>query len=168
KKSPMIFISTSNKDGLCDVSPRGDHPGFVETMDDTHLIIPERPGNKRCDSLINILSNPHIGIIFIMPGLKETLRINGTAMISKDEALLEKHQVNGNIPKLCIIVAVEECYIHCAKAFMRSKLWDTATWIPENDLPKISQILADHVNSEAYTATHISDALKESYKKRLY
>lgn len=167
-KSPLIFISTSNKDGFCDVSPRGDAPGFVETMDNTYLIIPERPGNKRCDSLINILSNPQIGIIFIIPSLKETLRINGKAMVSRDEKLLERHHVNGKIPKIAIIVEVEECYIHCAKAFIRSKLWNKETWPEENDLPKIPQILADHVSNESYPVTRIADALQESYKDRLY
>ena len=167
-KSPLIFISTSNKGGFCDVSPRGDAPGFVETMDDTYLIIPERPGNKRCDSLTNILTNPQIGIIFIIPGLKETLRINGKAMISRDEKLLERHHVNGKTPKIAIIVEVEECYIHCAKAFIRSKLWNKETWLSGNDLPKISQILADHVGNISFTANKISDALKESYKERLY
>lgn len=168
EKSPMLFISTSNKEGLCDVSPRGDDPGFVKTMDENYLIIPERPGNKKCDSLLNILSNPQIGIIFLIPGLKETLRINGKALITKDENILEKHQVNGKIPKLAIIVEVEECYIHCAKAFMRSKFWNKETWISEEGFPNIPKILADHVSSESYNATKISDVLIESYKERLY
>ncbi|WP_207435977.1 pyridoxamine 5'-phosphate oxidase family protein [Sabulibacter ruber] len=167
-KSPLIFIGTSSKEGLCDVSPRGDAPGFVETLEDHYLVIPERPGNKRCDSLSNILSNPQIGIIFLIPGLKETLRVNGKAIISREAKLLGRHQVNGKIPRLAIIVEVEECYIHCAKAFIRSELWNKETWLPENDLPKIPQILADHVSNESYPAHRISDALKESYKERLY
>ena len=167
-KSPIVFISTSNKQGLCDVSPRGDIPGFVACINDDYLVIPERPGNKRCDSLTNIISNPNIGMIFLIPGLKETLRINGKAFVTNDEDILSKHEVEHKRPKLAIVVKVEECYIHCAKAFMRSKIWQQEFWIMENELPVVPNILADHVNHERYTSKEISEALEESYSKRLY
>ncbi len=122
-KSPFLMMSTSDQAGNCDVSPRGDVPGFVLTLDEKRLIIPERPGNKRADSMLNILSNPHVGLVFLIPGLGETLRINGTACLVQEEELLNKMAVNGKTPLLGIGVEVEECYIHCAKAFRRSGLW---------------------------------------------
>jgi len=167
-KSPMLFLSTSNKEGSCDVSPRGDPAGFVDVLDKKYLIIPERPGNKRCDSLINILSNPHVGIIFIIPGLKETLRINGKAILTQDRDLLVKYQIKGKSPELGIIVEVEEAFIHCAKAFLRAELWDSETWPKKENLPAIAKVLADHVNSSDYSSEQIEAVLKESYKKRMY
>jgi hypothetical protein len=167
-KSPMLFLSTSNKEGSCDVSPRGDPAGFIDVLDEKYLIIPERPGNKRCDSLINILSNPHVGIIFIIPGLKETLRINGKAKLTQDRDLLVKYQIKGKSPELGIIVEVEEAFIHCAKAFLRAELWDSETWPKKENLPVIAKVLADHVNSSDYSSEQIEAVLKESYKKRMY
>ncbi|MDO6435874.1 pyridoxamine 5'-phosphate oxidase family protein [Cyclobacterium sp. 1_MG-2023] len=167
-KSPMLFISTANENGSCDVSPRGDPAGFVGVLDEQYLVLPERPGNKRCDSLVNILSNPHIGLIFIIPGLKETLRVNGKAILSRDKDLLNKYEVNGKCPEVGIIVEVEECFIHCAKAFLRSKLWQAETWPEKEQLPKVAKVLADHINSSNFSKDEIQTVLEESYKKRLY
>ncbi|WP_145939474.1 pyridoxamine 5'-phosphate oxidase family protein [Paenibacillus glacialis] len=167
-QSPMAFIATADRSGTCDVSPRGDKAGFVHVIDDNHLIIPERPGNRRLDSLRNILSNPCIGIIFIIPGLEETLRINGNAYIVNDDDLLEEMKVNDKKPLLGIGVKVEECYVHCAKAFKRSSLWDPSKWPEKEDLPVISQVLADHVNMKDVTAEDVAKSLKETYEKRLY
>ncbi len=167
-QSPMAFIATADRAGTCDVSPRGDQAGFVHVIDDNHLIIPERPGNRRLDSLRNVLSNPCIGIIFIIPGLEETLRINGNAYIVTDDDLLEEMKVNGKKPLLGIGVQVEECYVHCAKAFKRSSLWDPGKWPVKEDLPVISQVLADHVNMKDVTAEDVEKSLKETYEKRLY
>jgi PPOX class probable FMN-dependent enzyme len=167
-KSPMLFISSSNLEGMCDVSPRGDAPGFVSVIDERRLLIPERPGNRRMDSLKNILSNPHIGIIFIIPGLRETLRINGRAVIVDDRELLSPLQVSGKIPQLGIGVEVDECYVHCAKAFIRSRLWDNRSWPDDSSLPSIPEMLAEHVGAPDFSADMISEGLKESYEKRLY
>lgn len=167
-KSPLIFISTSNNAGKCDLSPRGDSQGFVEIVNEKYLIIPERIGNKKCDSLLNIISNSQIGIIFIIPGLNETLRINGKAIITKDEDLLRKHAVNGKCPNLGIVVEVEECFIHCAKAFMRSTIWNHNTWLANDELPNASKILKDHVNMELFSESKIAELLNESYTQRLY
>ncbi|AEL27802.1 pyridoxamine 5'-phosphate oxidase family protein [Cyclobacterium marinum] len=167
-KSPMLFISTANKEGSCDVSPRGDPAGFVDVLDEQYLVIPERPGNKRCDSLVNILSNPQVGLIFIIPGLKETLRINGKAILIRDKDLLQKYQVNGKNPEIGIIVEVEECFIHCAKAFLRSKLWEPEAWPDKEQLPLVAKVLADHINSSNFSKEEIQNVLEESYKKRLY
>ncbi|MNH95161.1 Pyridoxamine 5'-phosphate oxidase [compost metagenome] len=115
RKSPFIIIATSCQEGSCDASPRGDEAGFVHIIDDKHLFIPDRPGNKRMDSIQNILSNPHIGIIFIIPGMEETFRVNGKACISQDPEFLSQTAVNGKLPFMGIGVEIEECYLHCAK-----------------------------------------------------
>ncbi|WP_422657486.1 pyridoxamine 5'-phosphate oxidase family protein [Paenibacillus sp. EC2-1] len=165
QKSPMIFISTSDNNGNCDVSPRGDQAGFIHIIDNQHIVIPERPGNRRLDSILNILSNPHIGIILVIPQLEETLRINGRACVIKDAHILESMRANGKVPTLGIGVTIEECYMHCAKAFKRSKLWDPESWQDVNELPKPARIIAAHAGAKE---DDVSRSLKESYEKRLY
>lgn len=167
-KSPFLSMATSNADGQCDVSPRGDQPGFVHVLDDHHLFIPERPGNRRFDSVQNILSNPQVGLLFLIPGLGETLRINGKAFICRDRELLEKTAVNGRLPLFGIGVEVEECYAHCAKAIIRSGLWKSDSWLPEDLLPSMPQMYVDHCKIPAMTAEQVATELHESYKNRLY
>jgi len=167
-KSPFLFISTSDAAGKCDVSPRGDSAGFVQVIDDRHLVIPDRPGNKRMDSFRNILSNPETGLLFLIPGLGETLRINGRAYITKDSELLKTMAVKGIVPLLGIVVAVEECFLHCAKAFRRSGLWEPESWLNQSERPSPSRILSDHVKLDGMTAEVIADRLEEGYSKRLY
>lgn len=166
--SPLLFLATADNTGNCDVSPRGDAPGAVLVLDEKHLVIPERPGNRRVDSLKNILLNPQIGILFIIPGLGETLRINGTAYVIKDEDILKKMKAHEKQPVLGIGVRVEECFIHCAKAFMRSKTWESESWKQKDSLPSVSSILSDHLNSTEYTEESIRQGFQESYKTRLY
>ncbi len=158
-KSPFLVLSTADTEGFCDVSPRGDAPGFVLVLDEKHLIIPERPGNRRIDSMKNILSNPRVGLLFTIPGMEETLRVNGKATLVKDEAILEQMKVNNRKPLLGIGVEVEECFIHCAKAFKRSKLWDPHSWARKELLPSASAILSPEDKDEI---------LEESYRTRLY
>ncbi|MBM7602961.1 PPOX class probable FMN-dependent enzyme [Metabacillus crassostreae] len=167
-KSPFLTLSTSNSQGQCDVSPRGDYPGFVTIIDDQHLFIPERPGNKRMDSLHNLISNPHVGLLFFIPTLGETLRINGKAYITRDPVLLEKSVVNGKVPLFGIGVKVEECYVHCAKAFIRSGLWNPETWNEKETLPSMPEMLITHANIPNVTAREVSEDLQVSYKERLY
>ncbi|UUZ81736.1 pyridoxamine 5'-phosphate oxidase family protein [Paenibacillus sp. P26] len=167
-KSPFLVMATSDNQGMCDVSPRGDAPGFVEVLDETHILIPERPGNRKLDSLRNILSNPKVGLVFIIPGLEETLRINGNACIIRDEDLLERMEVNGKIPVVGIGVAVEECFVHCAKAFKRSNLWNPQMWLHEEGLPNIAKMIADHVKLPGIDAEKVDKALQDSYLNRLY
>lgn len=167
-QSPFLMLGTSDQEGKCDTSPRGDRPGFVLIVDDFHLIIPERPGNRRIDSLRNILSNPNVGLLFMIPGLEETLRINGTAKIIRDEELLLKMSAFGKPPQLGIAIKVEECFLHCAKAFKRSNLWNPESWLDKEELPHPAKIIADHVNLPGMTEEQISLALEESYSKRLY
>lgn len=167
-KSPFVILATADERGHCDVSPRGDSAGFVRVLDEIHLIIPERPGNRRIDSMRNILSNPRIGLIFIIPGLEETLRVNGSACVIRDEELLNKMESHGHIPVLGIGVTVHECFVHCAKAFKRSKLWQPDSWLVEKELPNASKILADHARLPDMNADRVANILEESYTKRLY
>ncbi|WP_394239546.1 pyridoxamine 5'-phosphate oxidase family protein [Niallia oryzisoli] len=166
--SPFLVISTSDDAGYCDVSPRGDMPGFVVVLDEKHLVIPERPGNKRSDTLRNILSNSKAGLLFLIPGLGETLRVNGKASLVKDEQLLDRMAVKGKKPLLGICIEVEECFIHCAKAIIRSGLWKPESWSDKALLPNASKILADHVKLPGATAESIESSLEEDYKTELY
>ena len=167
-KSSLLLLATADGIGNCDVSPRGDPLGSVRVLDDTHLIIPERPGNRRLDSLRNLLSNPRIGLVFIIPGLEETLRVNGTAYVVRDELLLQDMALHGRVPVVGIGVKVEECFLHCAKAFMRSKLWEPNSWLDQEELPDVPKILADHAKLPDMDAGQVANALEESYTKRLY
>ncbi|KAB8126660.1 pyridoxamine 5'-phosphate oxidase family protein [Gracilibacillus oryzae] len=167
-KSPFLTISTSEKSGFCDVSPRGDDAGFVKVLNDRQLIIPERPGNKRADSLRNIISNPKVGLLFFIPGLGETLRVNGNATIIKDEVILNQLIAKGKTPLLAIAVEVDECYVHCAKAFIRSGLWDPESWADKKQLPTAAKMIFEHARQSDTTVYSIEKRLKESYSKRLY
>lgn len=167
-KSPFLVISTCDNYGFCDVSPRGDMPGFVRVLDNKHLIIPERPGNKRIDSMRNILLNPKVGLLFFIPGLGETLRVNGKASLVKDDDLLEKMAVKGRKPIVGIGVEVEESFIHCAKALKRSKLWETSSWANKETLPSAAKILFEHTKIPNTSVEIINERLQESYTKRLY
>ncbi|MFD1737519.1 pyridoxamine 5'-phosphate oxidase family protein [Bacillus salitolerans] len=166
--SPFLVLSTSNMNGKCDASPRGDAPGFVYIVDEKHIIIPERPGNKRIDSISNILSNPHVGILFFIPGMEETLRINGRACIIQDQNWLTKMTANHKVPELGIVIEVEEIFMHCAKAFKRSHLWEPELWPDITKVPTAPEILAAHVKKEEMTKEVIQEHLKDSYKNRLY
>lgn len=167
-RSPFLVISTSDRYGNCDVSPRGDYPGFVKVIDEKRFLIPERPGNKRMDSLYNILSNPHAGLLFLIPGLEETLRINGKASLIQDEDLLAEMSVKGRQPLVAIAIEVEECFIHCAKAFKRSELWQPSSWPPAASLPSAAKILSSHAKTANLTIDEVEARLKESYTERLY
>ncbi|GJM79010.1 phosphohydrolase [Paenibacillus sp. HMSSN-139] len=167
-KSPMLFMATSDAAGHCDVSPRGDEAGFVLTLDDFHLVIPERPGNKRFDSLGNLVENPRIGLIFIIPGLKETLRINGQACIIRDQDLMERLKAKNKVPLFGIGVKVEECYMHCAKSFIRSQVWEPSSWLLPEALPNPSAILAEHTKKLGRTEEEVRQSLQDSYENRLY
>ncbi|GEN52356.1 pyridoxamine 5'-phosphate oxidase family protein [Halobacillus faecis] len=168
KQSPFLTLSTSDADGNCDVSPRGDEKGFVHILNESTLMIPERPGNKRVDSMRNLLSNPHAALIFFIPGMEETLRVNGRACIIADEDLLEKMAHKGKVPTLGIAVEVEECFLHCAKAFKRSGLWDPGTWLEKEERPSAAKMLADHAKLPDMDEEAVTKRLNESYRKRLY
>ena len=143
-KSPFILLGTSNSYGLCDVSPKGDYPGFVRVLDDKTVAIPDLPGNNRLDTLTNMLDNPRVGLIFLVPGMNDTLRINGKVRLIRDSDLLESMAWRGKSPKLAIVVDVEEVFIQCPKALLRSKLWSDENRINRNELPSLAEILRDH------------------------
>ena len=166
-KSPFLLLATSSTDGRCDVSPRGDAPGFVLMLDKRTLVIPDRPGNRRLDSFQNIIENPHAGLIFLVPNVDETLRANGRAWLSEDPALLGRMNMQGKTPQLGIVVEVEEVYFHCARAFRRANLWAPETWIERAELPTLGKILSDQLKMVELTAEVIDDSLAES-NRRLY
>ena len=145
ERSPFCVIATQG-DGGADVSPRGDPPGFVKILDGRTLLLPDRVGNNRLDAMCNLLANPRIGMLFLVPGMGETLRINGTARITDDAAVLEPCVMQGRAPKIGLVVRVEEAFLHCAKALSRSKLWDASQHIDRATLPSYAEMLLDHVN----------------------
>jgi len=133
--SPFLLMATSGADGTCDVSPKGDAPGFVQALDDSRLVIPERNGNKRLDGMTNLLSNPQIGLLFIVPGFDYTLRVSGRAWITRDPVLLARMSAQGVTPRLAIGVEVHQAFFHCVKAFRRSRLWAHGEWPGPDALP---------------------------------
>ncbi len=126
--SPLCLVATSGADGSCDVSPKGDPPGFTLVLDDTTIAIPERPGNRRADGFRNILANPHVGLIYLVPGRGDTLRINGAARLVSDAPFFDQMRVKGHRPLLALVVEIHQVFYHCSKAFLRSDLWQPRTW----------------------------------------
>lgn len=139
--SPFFLLATSDADGNCDVTPRGDPPGSVRVLDEHTLVFGDRKGNRRLDSLRNILANPHVGLLFLVPGAGHTLRVNGSARIVADAGYLPSLAVSGITPALAVEVAVEELFMHCSKAFARSALWDPTTWPRKGEVPTGGQLL---------------------------
>jgi PPOX class probable FMN-dependent enzyme len=139
--SPFLVISTADAEGRADLSPRGDPPGFVHVVDDNTILIPDRPGNNRLDTMSNITANPNVGCLFFIPGFEDTLRLNGKARISDDAELLGRCAVNGKVPKVGILIAVEEVFMHCAKALKRSKLWEPEYRQDRASMPSIARII---------------------------
>jgi PPOX class probable FMN-dependent enzyme len=138
-----VLVATSDGARL-DVSPKGDRPGFVVVEDDRHLLIPDWPGNARIDGMRNLLAHPGIGLIFLIPAVRETLRINGTASIHDDPELLERCALKGRLPLTVLRVTVEEVFLHCAKALLRSKLWQPETWPESRPVATMSEIMREH------------------------
>jgi uncharacterized protein len=139
-RSPFVLLATSAPDGTCDVSPRGDPPGFVRVLDEQTLLLPERPGNRLADSLRNILANPRVGLLFVVPGVGDTLRVNGRATLVTDDELLAPSAVDGKVPTLGILVHADEVFTHCSKAFLRSQLWDPERYVERSELPSSGEI----------------------------
>ncbi|MBI2207387.1 MAG: pyridoxamine 5'-phosphate oxidase family protein [Candidatus Rokubacteria bacterium] len=167
-KAPFALLATSDREGRLDVSPKGDPAGFALVLDDTHLVIPDRPGNKRLDGMRNILANPHIGLLFLVPGKDETLRINGRASILRDAELLERMSVDGKRPQLAIGVEIEEVFFHCAKAFRRSGLWKPDKWPDIAALPGPARVFFDQTKPTTETLESLQARLEDGYKNRLY
>jgi len=166
KASPFVVFASSGPGGM-DCSPKGDAPGFVKILDERTLAIPDRPGNNRIDTLRNIIADPRIGLLFIIPGIGETLRVNGRAEISAEPALLEQFAVDGKLPRTVIIVKIEATYFHCSKALVRSKLWDPARQIERASFPSPGAILKRLSNGGFDADTYDRD-LPERVKATLY
>lgn len=148
--SPFLVIGTSDRTHKADVSPRGGEPGFVRVVDDQTLALPDSSGNNRLDTLSNVVENPEVALIFLVPGLDETLRINGTAVLSQETTLLESFDLRGRHPATVMLITVREAYLHCAKALMRSELWNPEAQIDRSTLPSMGQILKEQIGlSEA-------------------
>ncbi|HEV8393672.1 MAG TPA: pyridoxamine 5'-phosphate oxidase family protein [Vicinamibacterales bacterium] len=164
--SPFVCLGSSSAEGA-DVTPRGDQPGFVHVLDDHTLLIPDWPGNNRLDTLMNIEANPQVGLLFLIPGFTESLRVNGEAEISLDPTLLERWSVNGKHPRSVLRVSVREAFLHCGKAILRSKLWDDSAKVDRSVLPSYGQMLKDQTQVRD-TAEQIQASVEEAYKMRLY
>lgn len=166
-QAPFLLLATSNAAGQCDVSPKGDVPGFVHVLDDTHLVIPDRPGNNRLDGLVNILQNPHVGVIFLIPGQEHTLRVNGRAWIVRDDEILAGLTVQGKQPRSAIGIEVEECFLHCPKAFKRSGLWDSARWPTADAVPSMAQMMWDQIPTKPAGTATVEQYHRESEERAL-
>lgn len=164
---PFLCISTADADGNQDVSPRGDPPGFVRVLDDRTILIPDRKGNRRVDTMRNILENPNVGLLLMLPGVEEVVRINGKATLTDDQELLAESAVNGSIPVLGVIVKIDDVFFHCAKAVIRSKLWDPETPIARSEFPTYGEIVRDQRAPDSDPAD-INAGLQNDYKTRLY
>ena len=151
--SPFLCLATSRPDGLADNSPRGDAPGFVQVLDDRTLVVPDRPGNNRLDSQTNIIHNPNVGLLFFIPGVTETLRVNGRATITAEPELLARFEVRGRAPKVAILVAVAEAFLHCSKALIRSRLWEADAQVDRKTLPTLGRMIADVADRQTSPAT---------------
>lgn len=166
ERSPFICLATSDPSGACDLSPRGDPPGFVRILDERSLLIPERPGNRIADSLRNIIANPHIGLLFFVPGISDTFRVNGRATITTDPDLLAPSAVEGKLPLLGILVDIDEAYTQCSKAFLRSHFWDPALHTDPATMPTGGQIhraiQGDQFDADGYDAER-----SERYRRRV-
>jgi PPOX class probable FMN-dependent enzyme len=167
KLSPFVCLATHGKGGSSDVSPRGDAPGFVHVLDDRTLVIPDRPGNKRLDSIINIIHQPNLALIFMIPGVLETLRVNGRGVISNDPALLQRFEINGKLPTLVIVVNVEEAFGHCSKAFRRSRLWQT-DYLPKDKVPSLAELMSGHLGLDEDTNSMLEAAIEDDVRNNMY
>ena len=164
--SPFCLVATADADGNCDVSPKGDPAGFTVVLDDSTIAIPERPGNRRADGFHNILDNPHVGLIYLIPGRTDTLRINGRARLVRDAPFFEEMVVKGHRPQFALVVEIDEVFSHCAKAFLRSQLWDPQTWQPEV-LPSRAQ-LAKLTDAADVPLADLERHYGPAYLERLY
>src|SRR5215467_7477896 len=164
-RSPFLLMATAGSDGTCDVSPKGDAAGFVKVLDEKRLIIPERNGNKRLDGIKNLLVNPHIGLIFVIPGCDYTLRINGRAWVTRDPELLSTMAVHGVTPKLAIGVETEQAFFHCVKSFRRARLWAHDQWPSLEDLPSYACTVFNQIRPENATLEDYERAIAESNAK---
>ncbi len=170
-RAPFLCIATQSAEGRADVSPRGDAPGFVHLLDVRTLVIPDRPGNNRLDTLSNILANPAVGLIFMVPGFDDTLRVNGSARITRDPDLLAKLAVHDRKPTVAIVVTIEEAFLHCAKAFRRARLWDPEARQDRKEMPSLVKMILDQTTGapqDAAEQARLDDQLEVDYRNSMY
>jgi hypothetical protein len=165
--SPMLLLATTAADGRCDASPRGGQPGFVTVLDDEHLAIPDATGNRRLDSLTNIIDSGHAGLLFLIPGRSTTLRVNGRAWVTAEQRCLAQLSAVGKPPVTAIVVAVEEVYAHCPKAFVRSRLWQPDSWPDAQQLPSSAEVTLAHLREPELTLAQIESRERDSLQNRL-
>jgi PPOX class probable FMN-dependent enzyme len=162
--SPFVLLATSATDGRCDVSPRGGPPGFVHVLDDRRLAIPDVSGNRRIDSIRNIAENGQVGLLFLVPGMGETLRVNGPAELSDDPELRARLAIDGKDALLAIVATADEVFLHCARALRRSDLWEPETWPARDELPSAAQIFRDHASADL-EVKEVQTILDEGYAR---
>jgi PPOX class probable FMN-dependent enzyme len=163
--SPFVLIASADGDGRCDVSPKGGPPGFVRVLDAARLVIPDATGNRRLDGFQNMLENPRIGLLFLIPGMGETLRVNGRVELTRDPELLDGLETGGRPAVLALVVHAEQVDLHCAKALIRSKLWEPTAWPAAAELPSAAEILNDHIGIGDVAAS--AAALEDSYRNHI-
>lgn len=166
-RSPFVLIASSDSDGRMDVSPKGDAPGFVQILDENTLAIPDRPGNQRFDTFRNLLQSPRVGLIFLIPGKRETLRIGGNAQVVRDQELLESMAAKNKIPSLAIVVHVDEAFFHCSKCMIRSRLWQPDHWPSLEGLPTLAETMKDAASVPGPVEA-LEGVIREDEEKRLY
>ncbi len=166
--TPFIAMGTTNPDGTGDVSPKGGPAGFITVLDDYHIAWGELPGNNRLDGYTNLVRDPRTGLLCLVPGIGETLRINGNAKLSTDPALLQQTAIDGKVAKIAVLVHVSEVFIHCAKAIRRSSLWTQAGWPDTTEMTKISRMIVDHAHIEGLEPEVLEASLDETYTKTLW
>jgi PPOX class probable FMN-dependent enzyme len=165
--SPFLCLGTAAADGAADVTPRGDAPGFVQVLDNKTLLIPDRPGNNRLDSMTNLTSNPHVGLIFFVPGVDETLRVNGLGRVVVQSSRFDQSAVNGKVPQAGILIEVREAFLQCAKALKRSRLWSDDYRVPRGKLPTLGKMLVDQTDTKL-SVEQLDQLIDEAYRERLY
>ncbi len=165
--SPFLVIGTMGSDGLGDVSPRGDAPGFVKVKDEKTIYLPDRLGNNRTDTLSNVLENSGVGLLFLVPGMNETLRVNGSAKITTDENILEGLSAEGKAPRSALEINVEEAYLQCAKALIRSKLWEEDYKIERKNFPSLGKIISDQIG-RGDDENKAERSIQKGYRTKLY
>lgn len=170
RRSPFLCLGTQDRSGKADVSPRGDPPGFVKILDERTLAIPDRPGNNRLDSLSNIIANPTVGLLFMIPGFDETLRVTGRATLTTDPELLREMSVNERVPTLAIVVETTGVFLHCAKAFRRSHLWDPTYRQDRSEMPSLIKMILDDTTGAPpeEDMLKLDDGLEQDYRRTLY
>jgi len=166
--SPFLAFGSTRPGGGTDVSPRGDRPGFVRVLDDRTLAIPDRPGNNRLDTLSSLLTDAEVGLLFFIPGVEETLRVNGRASLSRDPALLEASTVDGKLPRMMVLVAVRQAFFHCGKALIRSRLWQDDYRIERKRFPSLGRIITEQTRLPGDTVEAAEARTEKAYRETLY